>query len=99
MERVRNPRGKHISVGSLLLDLRVSRRTLERSFQRELGMGPSEAIRRHRIRLAKTMLADQDLPIKDIALRTGFANPSQFSVAFHAATGMTPGEYRLNLCA
>jgi AraC family transcriptional regulator len=43
---------------------------------------------------ARDYLLHTDLPLKEIAYRLGFRQPSNFSDAFRAATGETPGRFR-----
>jgi AraC family transcriptional regulator len=49
---------------------------------------------RRRIERAKQLLRDTELPVLQVALRTGFASQSHLSTAFKRATGSTPGAYR-----
>lgn len=66
-----------------------------RSFKVTTGQSPHQFINRLRLQLAKRMLTAPHQPISDIALSTGFSSQSNFSRAFRAATGMTPGAYRM----
>ena len=34
------------------------------------------------------------MPLKQVAARLGFADPSSFSLAFRRMTGIAPGRYR-----
>jgi AraC family transcriptional regulator len=70
-----------------------------RSFKATTGQCPHEFVSRIRLALAKRMLADQQLPISDIALSTGFSSQSNFSRAFRDATGMTPRAWRATSAA
>jgi AraC-like DNA-binding protein len=49
-----------------------------------------------RIRKAKTLLADVQMPLSAIALELGFADQSHFTKAFRRGSGITPGEWRNN---
>ena len=40
------------------------------------------------------MLLHTDLPIKSIAMNTGFRESAYFCCAFRKATGLAPGAYR-----
>jgi LacI family transcriptional regulator len=82
-----------MSVKQLLDAVAINRRTLERRFLSVLGHTPLEEIRRVRLERAKTLL-QTDLPIYDIAVRSGFATPEYLATSFLAATGMTPTTYR-----
>lgn len=82
-----------LAIGRMAADLGVSRRTLERQFQRLVGHSPAEEIRRRRLDRAKELLNDQSVPIADVAGRVGFT-AAAFSRFFRQQTGSTPREYR-----
>jgi LacI family transcriptional regulator len=82
------------TISKLAETLGVSRRTLEQRFRQALGRGPAQELRRQRIERAKLLLQETNRKVIDVALRSGFAGASQFSVAFRQATGMSPRDYR-----
>lgn len=43
---------------------------------------------------ARDLLATTDLPVKEIATRVGYGDPSQFSKAFKDAYGASPSDSR-----
>ena len=43
---------------------------------------------------AKHLLHQTDMPLADIAARSGFSYPSKLSAVFKRATGTSPGQYR-----
>ena len=45
-------------------------------------------------RVKPALLAETDLPLKQIASKTGFQYPEYISAAFKERTGQTPGEFR-----
>lgn len=54
-----------------------------------------EYIRERRLSIAKKLLiSDFELPISEIAMRSGFSSFSYFNQTFKNYTGMTPGDYR-----
>ncbi|MCP9987720.1 helix-turn-helix domain-containing protein [Streptomyces sudanensis] len=74
----------------------ISTRYLHRVFQCN-GTTVNGFIRQARISRCRRDLADPSLhatPVAAIGARWGFTRPSDFTRAFRAATGMTPGEYR-----
>jgi len=83
-----------IMVEDVLAVVPVSRSILERRFTQILGHSPKEEMSRVRIRKIKQLLAETDLPLAQIAIRTGFQHPEYMSVMFKTKTGETPGEYR-----
>ena len=58
------------------------------------GLTVMQWLNRHAIKKAKVLLCYSDLPIREVAERMNFANPSFFSKFFKGEVGMTPGEYR-----
>jgi AraC family transcriptional regulator len=65
-----------------------------RMFQKAVGKTPSRYINELRLERAKALLVLGKAPLVDIALSCCFSSQSNFTRAFHRATGMTPGEYR-----
>jgi len=72
----------------------VSPRHLLRLYRNLAGESMIAHIERERTQRAKKLLLDQDLPVKEVAARLGFANAGSFSSAFRRATGMTPRLFR-----
>ncbi len=65
-----------------------------RAFKQSTGSSPHRYILEARITRAKELLRDRSVPITEIALQTGFATPSHFSVTFRRITGVTPRAFR-----
>jgi LacI family transcriptional regulator len=82
-----------LSVKELLPAVAVNRRTLERRFVQVLGHTPLEEIRRVRLERAKSLL-QTDLPIYEVAKRSGFSTPEYLATSFLRATGKIPSQYR-----
>jgi LacI family transcriptional regulator len=78
----------------LMEEFRISRRTLERRFRSALGRTIGQEIRRVRLEAAREMLRRTDLPLADIAARTGFEYMSYLSRAFKRAFGENPSDFR-----
>jgi LacI family transcriptional regulator len=74
--------------------LRLALRTFELQFQAEVGHSAAEEIRRVKIERAKSLLANTNLTIAQIAGLVGLNNSSYFAAFFRRHTGMTPGAYR-----
>ncbi|MFD4354857.1 helix-turn-helix domain-containing protein [Nocardia sp. NPDC058519] len=73
----------------------VSRRTLYRVVA-EFEGGLGAVLRGMRLERARVLLAAADFrSVAAVATASGFATERQFYRAFQAATGMTPGEYRV----
>ena len=85
---------REISVDDVAHAAHSSRRTLERRLFRALGRSIAGEIRRLRIESAKRHLADPSLPIKSVAVMSGFANEQRLYEAFHRLEGTSPARFR-----
>lgn len=83
-----------ITVADVLAELPLSRSVFERRFVKIFGLTPKAEILRTQLDRVKRLLAETDLPLKQIASRTGFIYPEYLSAAFKERTGLTPGQYR-----
>ena len=72
----------------------LSRYHFARSFRESLGETPYQYILRQRLKRAKTLLLMPRMTAAEIAKRTGFSDPSQFTRMFRKATGVTPLAWR-----
>ncbi|HVI89651.1 MAG TPA: helix-turn-helix transcriptional regulator, partial [Dongiaceae bacterium] len=59
-----------------------------------LGVPPFRYVSRRRLEQAMSLLADDTLPLVEIAHRSRFSSQASFNRAFRRAVGMTPGAYR-----
>lgn len=76
----------------------VSTASLYRLFKTELGMSPVEFIVLERIKLAKRLLKDKNIFIKNVSYEVGFDDCNYFIRAFKQHEGITPKQYQqLNL--
>jgi LacI family transcriptional regulator len=83
-----------VSVPTVAQAIGVSRQRLERSFRRHLGRTVLEEIRRTRVELARRLLATTQVPLPEVAKRSGFTTYALLNVAFRRELGMPPGAYR-----
>ena len=85
---------KPSTLGDLAERLGLSRRQLERRFERDIGLTP--AAYRHRLRLerGRWLLSHSDLDLTAIALECGFSDASSFSRAVRRSFGAPPGALR-----
>ncbi len=65
-----------------------------RVFKQSMGMSPTNYIAERRIERAKELLNETELPISEIALRSGFSSQSHFHTAFRKLAGTTPRVFR-----
>ncbi len=86
-----------LSVSEVADAVPVGRRTLERKFRQAFGRTPLEEIRLLRIEKVKELLATTDLPISQVADRTGFSTPEHMTNTFRRVVGQSPLRYRKKL--
>lgn len=72
----------------------VSPNYLSNLFSREVSEPPISFYNRERNQAIKTMLADSNLSMSDIAKTFNFSSVSYFSTAFRKENGITPTQYR-----
>jgi len=89
--------GEQISVSKLAEMVRLSLYHFSRAFKQTFGMPPHRYVTSRRIERAKTMLANGDLSVTQIAMGVGFGEISSFTTAFRKMAGQTPTLYRRNL--
>ncbi|MBM7568215.1 helix-turn-helix transcriptional regulator [Paenibacillus sacheonensis] len=74
--------------------LHVSYRTLARLFRQQTGLTVVEKLNDIRIRQAKKLLIETDLPMKQIAFAVGLKNEFYFSNLFSRVAMTTPSDFR-----
>jgi len=83
-----------IHIADVLRQVKLSRWALEPRMKRVLGRTIYQEILRVQIERVKELLATTELPIKQIAARSGFHYVQYLTRAFRRATGLTPGTFR-----
>ncbi len=83
-----------IAVADLASLANLSAFHFTRMFTAAVGVAPYRYVSRRRLERAMAMLADDKLPLHEIAHRSRFSSQASFNRAFRRATGMAPGEYR-----
>ena len=91
---IRDHAAENISATEVVRALCLSRRWLERRFRAVLGRTILQEIQRVRIDRAKHLLTETDLPIHEIARRSGFNAPQRLAAVFRQVTGEKPTAYR-----
>ena len=79
-----------ISTSQLARDARLSTRQLERLFRRYLGRSPKRYYLELRLKRARALLLQTDLPVIDVAVACGFTTASHFSKCYRGCFGTTP---------
>jgi LacI family transcriptional regulator len=82
-----------IRVSDVLRHCPMARRALEARFRKLIGRTPRQEILRVQLNRVKELLVGTDLPVWEIAGRTGFET-DYLSVVFKQETALAPTEYR-----
>lgn len=72
----------------------VSREHLTRAFVVRVGQAPATWLNQARVTKARTLLAQSDIPIGDIAVQAGFSSTHTMARLIKDATGLSPAHYR-----
>jgi transcriptional regulator GlxA family with amidase domain len=84
-------------VGRLARVSGVSEAHFARSFRDAFGVPPHRYLLTRRIERATALLAESELPVTEIAWRTGWASLGTFGRTFRDVTGESPGEFRMRV--
>jgi LacI family transcriptional regulator len=86
-----------IGVDQVAAHCGVSRRHIERNFNKFLGSSPNEHLIRAKLARAKQLLSETDYPLDLIAEKCGLTHAAYLNVLFKKHVGITPGEFRRGL--
>ena len=86
-----------VALRTVANDVHMSYFHFSRAFKQSMGMTATNYIAERRIERAKKMLEETELPISEIALRSGFSSQSHFTTAFRRLAGATPKAFRAAL--
>ena len=89
---------KKITVSDITDRFFISKVSLAKMFQKNLGDTFLSYLNKLRISMAATMLRDTLLPINEIMYRVGFTDAVHFLRTFKKYLGMSPSTYRENYC-
>ena len=87
---------KNLKLSDLCRTFGYSQGHICRMFKTQLSLGFVDCLTQARMRRAKRLLSQTDLPSYEIAARVGFNHRDYFFKVFKKAVGQTPRAYRLN---
>ncbi len=91
---VKNNLGEKITLSDIAASLHCSTVTLTEHFKAEFGITIMEYVLRKRMELSERLILDTDLPQREIAAKTGFADVEYFSRTFKKYHGISPAAWR-----
>ncbi|HJV49786.1 MAG TPA: DNA-binding transcriptional regulator [Geothrix sp.] len=83
-----------LSASALIARIPTSRSVLQRRFRSETGRSIQQEIIQVRLNHARRLLAETDLPLVEVAERSGFKHREYLGAIFKAHLGKSPAEYR-----
>jgi LacI family transcriptional regulator len=94
VRHVRDHACRGLRVAGLVKALGTTRRVLETRFTKRVGHTPHEEILGVQFRRVEQLLRETDLPLAEIAARTGFRHAEYMTVAFNRRHGLAPSVWR-----
>lgn len=82
-----------IAIDELAKKVHLSRRQIERLYQKHLGLSPKKYTQIIRVQTARPLLKQKRANIAEVANACGFFDQSHFTREFEAVVGLTPGAY------
>lgn len=95
LAHIRQHASEGIQVADVARAAGVSRSTLDVRFRRVVGRTVHEEIQRNQLNTAQQLLVTTNLPLAEVARRSGFSGAQYMNAVFQRALGQTPGRYRL----
>ena len=86
--------GDHLGLGEMAAALGMSERTLTARCRAAFASSPTRLYVHHKMEHARLLLAQTDLPIKELSAHLGFVNPYHFSTVYKRVHGTTPTAHR-----
>lgn len=91
---IRTHHADAIGLDDLAVSLGLSPSQTSRVVRRACGRGFKELLLDERLATARALLQETELPLMDVALRSGFGNRSHFHRSFLKSVGLPPGQFR-----
>jgi LacI family transcriptional regulator len=95
MAFIREHACKGIKVPDVVAATSISRSGLEARFASVLGCTIHTAIRRNQVDSARKLILQTDMPLKRVAVETGFRSVQHMTSVFGKIVGQTPARYRM----
>lgn len=92
--RIQDNFHRDLNMKQLAQELNVSYSWFRHTFTAHTGLSPHQYLLELRLVRARTLLAETDLSIKEIALQTGFEDELYFSRLFRQKLNVTPSQWR-----
>lgn len=98
LEKIDANLDRALTLDELASDAGMSRAHFIKSFRRLTGATPHQFLIGKRVKLAASLIQSTELPLCEIALRSGFSSQSHLTETFRKVMGTTPFQYRRAYC-
>lgn len=85
---------KNVTLETLSETFHLSKPYLSKYIKEKAGMTFQEAVKKERMKKARTLLKETDQTVETIAAEVGYENVEHFNRLFRKSYGMTPVQYR-----
>jgi AraC-like DNA-binding protein len=92
--RIQNEFERELDMELLARELGVSYSWFRHTFAAHTGLSPHQYLLEFRLVRARSLLAETELSIKEIAMQTGFEDEFYFSRLFRQKLNLTPSQWR-----
>jgi AraC-like DNA-binding protein len=92
--RIQNEFARNLNMELVAQELGVSYSWFRTMFAAHTGLSPHQYLLELRIVRARSLLAETELPVKEIAAQTGFGDELYFSRLFRQKLNLTPSQWR-----
>lgn len=86
-----------LDIDDLCSEVGLSRRQIERLFDKYMRIAPMAYYRQIRLNLARRLIEHSKVPVNEVAIATGFVSASHFSRVYRQQFGANPGSHRVCL--
>jgi AraC family transcriptional regulator len=93
-EFMNNHLERDLTLAEIAAQVEMSPYHFARMFKQSTGLAPHQYVHERRVVRAKTLLADTQLPLVEIAYCLCFTDQSHFTAVFRRLTATTPKAYR-----
>ncbi|MGE4249359.1 MAG: GlxA family transcriptional regulator [Parvibaculaceae bacterium] len=90
LQRMKTDFTEEIDIEGLAAASGLSRRQLERLFQKNFGVSPGETLRRIRLEHANSLMTETNMSITEIAVASGFRSANKLRIAYRQKFGIAP---------
>jgi len=94
---IRDNYASQICIADIAASVNISSRECTRCFNNILHTTPIKYLNEHRLSICASLLVTTDMPITEIAFKTGFNNASYFSKTFTDSMKISPSRFRRSL--